>query len=252
MTKQEALYTYVLRLADQHLILGHRLSEQSSKGPFLEEDIACSNIALDLLGSASAFLQYAAGLEGKGRTEDDLAFLRSEREFTNTLLAEQPNVDFAWVMARHFFSDAFDYFFFEELKKSKDEQIAAIAAKSHKEITYHLRHTSKWIERLGDGTEESHQRMQDAVNTLWRFTGELFEMNEVDELLIGEGIAADLSKVHDSWLNLVNEVFGSATLAVPQDVFMLTGGKKGIHSEHLGFLLAEMQHIHRAFPEAKW
>lgn len=252
MTTQEALFKYLLRLGDQHLILGHRLSEQSSKGPFLEEDIACSNIALDLIGNANHLLQYAAEVEGKNRTADDLAFLRSEREFYNTLLAEQPNKDFAFVMVRHFFADVFDFILYTELQKSKDETLAAIAAKALKEITYHLRHTSKWIIRLGDGTDVSNTKVQTAINELYRFTGELFEMDEVDALLISENIAFDLSKLQASWTSKVKEVIAEAKLELPNDVYMQRGGKKGIHTENLGFLLAEMQHLHRAFPGAQW
>lgn len=252
MTKQEALYIYLLRLADQHLILGHRLSEMSSKGPFLEEDIACSNIALDLIGNANHILQYAAEIDGNNKSADDLAFLRDERHFYNTLLAEQPNVDFAYVMVRHFFADVFDSLLYAELTKSSDETLAAIAAKALKEITYHLRHTSKWIIRLGDGTSESKSRVQTAINELYRFTGELFEMNEVDSLLINEKIACDLSVLHSTWLAKVNAVLAEATLALPAETYMQRGSRDGKHTEHLGFLLAEMQHLHRAFPGAQW
>ncbi len=252
MTKQEALFNYLLRLGDQHLILGHRLSEQSSKGPFLEEDIACSNIALDLIGNANHLLQYAAEVEDKNRTADDLAFLRSEREFYNTLLAEQPNGDFANVMTRHFFADVFDFYLYTELQNSSDETLASIAAKALKEITYHLRHTSKWIIRLGDGTDESKMRVQNAINELYRFTGELFEMNEVDEILMKEKITVDLSSIKNSWFAKVNEVLAEAGLTLPVDVYMQSGSRKAQHSEHLGFLLAEMQHLHRAFPGAQW
>ena len=252
MTKQEALFNYLLRLGDQHLILGHRLSEQSSKGPFLEEDIACSNIALDLIGNANHILQYAAEVEDKNRTADDLAFLRSEREFYNTLLAEQPNGDFANVMTRHFFADVFDFYLYTELQNSSDETLASIAAKALKEITYHLRHTSKWIVRLGDGTDESKMRVQNAINELYRFTGELFEMNEVDEILMKEKITVDLSNIKNSWFAKVSEVIAEAVLSLPADVYMQSGSRKAQHSEHLGFLLAEMQHLHRAFPGAQW
>jgi ring-1,2-phenylacetyl-CoA epoxidase subunit PaaC len=252
MTKQEALFNYLLRLGDQHLILGHRLSEQSSKGPFLEEDIACSNIALDLIGNANHLLQYAAEVENKNRTADDLAFLRSEREFYNTLLAEQPNGDFGFVMTRHFFADVFDFYLYSELQNSSDETLASIASKALKEITYHLRHTSKWMIRLGDGTEESKTRVQNSINELYRFTGELFEMDEVDEILIKEKISVDLSSIKNAWLAKVKEVFSEAGLTIPEDVYMQTGSRKAQHTEHLGFLLAEMQHLHRAFPGAQW
>jgi ring-1,2-phenylacetyl-CoA epoxidase subunit PaaC len=252
MTKQEALFKYLLRLGDQHLILGHRLSEQSSKGPFLEEDIACSNIALDLIGNANHLLQYAAEVENKNRTADDLAFLRSEREFYNSLLAEQPNGDFAFVMTKHFFADVFDFYLYTELQKSADETLASIAAKALKEITYHLRHTSKWMIRLGDGTDESKMRAQNAINELYRFTSELFEMDEVDEVLLKEKIAVDSSSIQNSWFAKVKEVFAEAGLNLPEEVYMQTGSRKGQHTEHLGFLLAEMQHLHRAFPGAQW
>lgn len=252
MTTKEALFNYLLRLADQHLILGHRLSELSSKGPTLEEDIACSNIALDLIGNANHLLQYAAEVENKNRTADDLAFLRPEREFYNTLLVEQPARDFAFVMVRQFFSDAFDLVYYTELQKSSDETLASIASKALKEIQYHYRHSSKWIIRLGDGTEESHSRLNTAVQELSRFTSELFEMNEVDTILINEKIACDLSKLKVTWTNKVNEVFQEANISMPTDVFMQNGSRKGIHTEHLGFLLAEMQHLHRAHPGAQW
>jgi ring-1,2-phenylacetyl-CoA epoxidase subunit PaaC len=252
MTVQEALFKYLLRLGDQHLILGHRLSEQSSKSPFLEEDIACSNIALDLIGNANNLLQYAAEIEGKGRTEDDLAFLRNERELFNTLLVEQPNHDFAYVMVRQFFADAFDMLLYTELQKSSDETLASIAAKSLKEIQYHYRHSSKWIIRLGDGTEESKIRVNDAIEELYRFTAELFEMDDTDQLLIAEKITCDVSKLKPAFDAKLKEVLMEANLELPQEVYMQSGGKRGVHSEHLGFLLAEMQHIHRAHPGAKW
>src|SRR5687767_5379679 len=192
MTKQEALFNYTLRIADNNLVLGHRLSEWTGHGPMLEEEIALCNMALDLLGQANSLLQYAAKVEGKGRTEDDLAYLRNDREFFNTLMAEQPNGDYALTVMRHFLMSSFDFYFYEELKKSADPVIAGIAAKAHKEITYHLRHSSNWVERLGDGTEESHSRTQKALDELWRFTEEFFEMNQTDELLLKEKIAVDL------------------------------------------------------------
>lgn len=252
MTKQEALFKYLLRLGDHHLVLGHRLSEQSSKGPFIEEDIACSNIALDLIGNANHLLQYAGEVEGKNRTADDLAFLRAERDFYNSLLSEQPAPDFAYVMVRHFLADVYDFYLYTALQKSSDETLAAIAAKALKEITYHLRHSSKWLIRLGDGTIESHKRAQDAINELYRFTGELFEMNEVDEVLMKEKITFDLTTIHQSWLSKVKEVFAEATLEIPADTFMQRGSRDGKHTEHLGFLLAEMQHLHRVIPGAEW
>jgi ring-1,2-phenylacetyl-CoA epoxidase subunit PaaC len=252
MTKQEALFNYTLRLGDNALIMGHRLSELSSKGPYLEEDIAITNFALDLIGRADALLKYAANVEGKGKTEDDLVFRRSERQFYNNLLHELANVDYAYTIARQLFLSAFDICLYEELLKSKDETIAAIAAKSVKEIKYHLKHSSDWTLRLGDGTEESHKRIQTAVDDLWMYTGELFEMNEVDAILIQEGIAIDLSKINARWKKIVSEVLLEATLTVPLDEYMQTGSRKGVHTENLGFILAEMQYLQRAYPDAKW
>ena len=252
MTKQEALFNYILRIADTNLILGHRLSELTGHGPMLEEDIAMTNISLDLVGQANSLLQYAAKVEGKGRTEDDLAFLRDERHFYNSLLSEQPNTDFAYIVTRQFLADAFDFHFYEALKTSKDETLAALAERGHKEITYHLRHTSSWVERFGDGTEVSHTKIQNAVNELWRFTDDLFTMNEVDAILIKEKIAVDLIVIKTKWEKTVNDVLQKATLTKPENIWQQHGHLEGKHTEHLGFLLAEMQHLHRAFPGVSW
>lgn len=252
MTLEQAKFEYLLRLGDSSLIIGHRLSEWCGHGPILEEDIALINIALDFVGNATSLLIYAGELEGKGRNEDDLAFMRGEREYRNLLITEQPNGDYANTIARQFLFDTYMYFLYEELKKSKDETIAAIAVKSHKEITYHLRHTSEWMLRLGDGTAESHQRLQGGLNSLWMFTSEMFDMDEVDAILIKEGIAPDLNKVKAAWEKRVKEVISEATLSLPETTFKQKGSKEGKHSEHLGFLLAEMQYVHRSFPDAKW
>ncbi len=249
---QEAKFEYLLRLGDSSLIIGHRLSEWCGHGPILEEDIALINIALDFVGNATSLLAYAAQVEGKGRTEDDLAYMRDERGFRNLLITEQPNGDFANTIARQFLFDTYMYFLYEELKNSSDETIAAIAVKSHKEITYHLRHTTEWMYRLGDGTTESHERLQNALNDLWMFTPELFDMDEVDALLIKEGIVPDLNKIKAAWEKRVKEVITEATLQIPVTTFKQKGSKEGKHSEHLGFLLAEMQYVHRAYPGAKW
>ena len=200
MNTQEALFKYTIRLADNSLILSQRLSEWTAQGPFLEEDLALTNIALDILGQANSLLEYAAKIEGKGRTSDDLAFFRNEREFYNTLLVEQVNGDYAKTILRQCLIDHFDLLFYTELAKNSDETLAAIAAKSLKEITYHVRHTSSWVDRFGNGTEESHTRLQKALNELWRFTDELFEMNDVDELLIKEKVAVDLSSFKTVWI----------------------------------------------------
>jgi ring-1,2-phenylacetyl-CoA epoxidase subunit PaaC len=252
MTIQEAKFEYLLRLGDSSLIIGHRLSEWCGHGPILEEDIALINIALDFVGNATSLLTYAAEVEGKGRTEDDLAFMRGEREFRNLLITEQPNGDYASTIARQFLFDTYMYFLYEELKSSKDETIAAIAVKSHKEITYHLRHTTEWMYRLGDGTSESHQRLQNGLNDLWMFTSEMFDMDEVDALLIKAGITPDLNKIKTEWEKRVKEVIAEATIQIPSTTFKQKGSREGKHSEHLGFLLAEMQYVHRAYPGAKW
>ncbi len=252
MNLKEATFEYLLRLGDSSLIIGHRLSEWCGHGPILEEDIALTNIALDFVGNAMALLTYAAQIEDKGRTEDDLAFLRHEREFRNMLLTEQPNGDFANTIARQFLFDTYMYFLYEELKNSKDEKLAALAAKAHKEITYHLRHTTEWMYRLGDGTPESHERVQQGLNNLWMFTSDLFDMDEVDQLLIQEGIAPDLSSIKQKWEERVKEVVAEATLQLPATPFKQKGSREGKHSEHLGFLLAEMQYVYRAYPGVKW
>lgn len=234
------------------MILAQRNAEWCGHGPFLEEDLALTNISLDLLGQANSILQYAGQVEGKGRTEDDLAFHRTEREYYNHLIAEQANGDYAKTILRQFFCDAFDFYFYSELVKSKDEMLAAISAKSIKEITYHLRHSSSWVERLGNGTDESHSRMEKAMDELWRFTGEMFEMNEVDSVLIKEGIAIDLNAVRPKWENKVKEVLEKATLKIPANTFMQRGSRDAKHTEHLGFILSEMQSLPRSLPDAKW
>ncbi len=252
MTKEEALFKYTLRLGDTNLILGQRISEWTGHGPFLEEDLALTNIALDITGVAKSLLEYAATLEGKGRTADDLAFFRNDRQFYNAQITELPNGDYAKTIVRQAIIDCFDLFFYQELAKSKDETLSGIAQKSLKEVTYHLRHTASWVERFGDGTEESHNKAQTALNELWQYTGELFEMNEVDEILINQGIAVDLNMVKAKWENYMTELLAKSTLTKPENVFMQTGSRKGIHTEHLAFILAEMQALPRMYPDAKW
>ncbi|PCJ87011.1 MAG: phenylacetate-CoA oxygenase subunit PaaI [Flavobacteriales bacterium] len=252
MNKEQALFRYCLRLGDTSLIAGHRLSEWCGHGPILEEDIAMTNIALDLVGQSRTMLQHAGKIEGKARTEDDFAYLRGEREFYNALLVEQPNGDFAVTLVKNFFFSVFNYFLYSELQNSKDETMAAFAAKSLKEVSYHLRHTSDWMVRLGDGTEESHSRVQKALNDLWMFTDDLFAMDETDEILIKDGSTVDLSGVKLKWQQKVKEVLEEATLKMPQDGWMQKGSKEGKHSEHLGYLLAEMQSLPRAYPNATW
>ncbi|HRG53943.1 MAG TPA: phenylacetate-CoA oxygenase subunit PaaC, partial [Bacteroidia bacterium] len=215
MNLKEATVEYLFRLGDSSLIIGHRLSEWCGHGPILEEDIAMTNIALDFVGNATAILTYAAQLEGKGRTEDDLAFMRNEREFRNLLLTEQPNGDFAQTIARQFLFDTYMFYLYEGLKTSKDETLNALATKAHKEITYHLRHTTEWMYRLGDGTEESHERIQQAIDRLWMYTPDLFDADEVDQYLVKEGIIPDLSVVKGKWEDYVKKVISEATLKLP-------------------------------------
>ncbi len=243
---------YTLRIADDSLILGHRLSEWCGHGPILEEDIALTNIALDLVGQATNLLEYASTLDEKKRSADDLAFLRFDRDYRNLLLVEQKNEDFGVTITRQFFFDVFRKTFFEKLENSADKQLAAIAEKSLKETKYHLKHSSEWMIRLGDGTDESHTRVQAAVDDLWRFTDELFFMNEVDEALLKENIAVDLNEVKSQWITYVNEIFAEANLQVPASDWQQKGGRTGMHSEHLGFLLAEMQFMQRAYPGMEW
>ena len=247
-----SLYKYVLALGDDALILGQRLSQWAYKGPFLEEDIALSNISLDMFGRANLLLEYAATLKGNGTTSDELAFKRNEREFSNYIICEQPNGNFADTMVRQFFLDAFYKLFLQKLTNSKDEQLSAIAQKSIKETTYHLRHSSKWIIRLGDGTVESHAKVQSAIDNLWMFTNELFEMNEIDNEMLEQKIGVDCSKLKIEWDKIINEVLSEATLNRPEDANMPTGGRQGIHTEHLGHLLSDMQYLQRAYPDAIW
>jgi ring-1,2-phenylacetyl-CoA epoxidase subunit PaaC len=248
----EALFKYTLRLGDTSLILGQRLSEWTGHGPFLEEDLALTNIALDIIGRAKNLLEYAAQLEGKGRTEDDLAFLRSDREYFNALITEQPNGDYARTIMRQALIDCFDLMFYTELSRSKDQTLAGIAAKSIKEISYHKRHSFSWVIRFGNGTEESMSRLQKGLNEIWAYTGELFEMTEVDEALLKEGYAADLSALKPVWEKEIRELAVQANLSIPESPFMQTGSRKGLHSEHLSYILAEMQSLPRMHPGATW
>lgn len=250
MDKQ--LFTYVLRLADDGLILGHRLSEMCSRGPILEEDLALTNIALDLIGRSQALLDYAAKIDGQCKDADHYAYRRPENEYYNYLITEQPNNDFAWVIARQFFFSAYELFFYRELAKSKDAELAAIAAKTVKEVKYHLEHAADWMVRLGDGTEESNQRLTAAVNHLYMFTGEFFEMDSVDTDLAKKGIAVEKEKVKAEWQKCIAQVFEEANLSIPNTSFMQSGSRAGIHTENLGHLLSEMQYLQRAYPDAKW
>lgn len=252
MTQNEALFQYVTRIGDNNLILGQRLSEWCGHGPVLEEDIALTNTALDLIGQATSLLKYAGEIEGKGRNEDQMAFLRYEHEYFNCLLLELPNTDYAYTLARQFLFDHFNYLMYEELLNSEDRQLAAIAEKSLKEVTYHRRRSSEWLIRLGDGTQESHERIQFAINDIWEYTGELFEADEVDQMIFEAGIGVNLAKIKTAWHKNVSEVMDAATLSKPQEDFMQLGGKKGVHTEYMGYILAEMQYMQRAYPNCEW
>lgn len=249
---RSALVSYLLRLGDDRLILGHRLSEWCGHAPLLEEDIALGNIALDLIGQASAYLTLAAEVEGKDKTEDDFAYLRNEFEFTNLQLVEQPNIDFAYTIVRQYFFDLFESLFLQELVKSRFEPLAGIAEKSIKENKYHLRHSSQWVLRLGGGTEESQRKTQNAVNDLWRFVFEFFEENEIDNVLKENNLVPDLMSLKNNNLQVIEEHLKTAGLNIPETNEYASGGRSGIHTEHLGHLLAEMQIVARSFPDAQW
>lgn len=249
---EHALFEYLLRLGDDSLILGHRLSEWCGKGPILEEDIALTNISLDLIGQTTAILKYAGEVEGKGRSEDDLAFLRFDKDYRNLLLVERPNGDFGVTMMRQFLFDAYRKPLFERLVHSSDETIAAIAAKSLKETKYHLKHSSEWIIRLGDGTEESHERVQAALDELWKYATEIFYQDEVDEILIAQGVLPNMDTLKGEWEATVKAVLEEATLTIPDNDWKQEGGRKGLHTEHLGYILAELQYMQRAYPNMEW
>jgi ring-1,2-phenylacetyl-CoA epoxidase subunit PaaC len=243
---------YVLRLADTSLVLGQRLGEWVGHGPALEEDLGLANISLDLIGQARLLLTYASELEGRGRGEDDLAMSRDQSDYLNLALAEQPNGDFGRTIVRQFLLDAFQMELYDALQQSKDARLAEVAARAIKETRYHLRYSSAWLIRLGDGTDESHRRVQEALDDLWRFTREFFVADEVDEEMARAGIAPALPEREPRWSARVDEVLREATLKRPADVRYSWHGKRGDHSEHLGYLLAEMQFLYRTYPGASW
>jgi ring-1,2-phenylacetyl-CoA epoxidase subunit PaaC len=247
-----ALLAYTLRLGDNALILGQRMVELVAAYPELEEELANANFALDYLGQARMFYTYAGELEGKGRDEDDFAFLRDEREYRNVLLLEQPNGHFGDSIVKLFLFESFYLLQLESLVGCADKRIAEIAARAEKEIRYHLRHNAQWLIRLGDGTEESHAKVQASIESLWRFTGELFAPDDVDNVFEAEFDGPDLSRIHQSWQENVSAVLDEATLAQPEDGWMASGGKAGRHTEHLGYMIAEMQYLQRTNPGAKW
>lgn len=252
MAMNDTLFTYLLRLADDHLILSQRLGEWCGAAPTLEEDLALANIALDLIGQARALYAYAGEVEGKGRDEDQLAFLRYEMDYFNALITEQPNGDFAHTIVRQFFVSAFMVPFWREMEKSSDETLAAIAAKASKEVAYHLRHTAEWVIRLGDGTEESRERMVEALEDLAMYTGELFENDALTKAATESGFGVEPSTLHDEWTHTVETVLSEATLEMPQVPHMQSGGRSGRHSEHLGHILSELQYMQRAYPGMSW
>ena len=247
-----SLSDFLLRLGDDRLILGHRLSEWCGHGPILEEDIALANISLDLIGQANLLLELAGKVEGQGRNADALAYFREGVEFRNAQIMELPRGDFGFTMARQFLVSVFEALHLEQLQSSKEPELAGIAAKAYKETRYHVRHSADWILKLGDGSAESHQRVQNAIDDLWRFTGELFEVDDLERDLVKQGIAVDRSSLRDAWKAEVTRVLQAATLTVPDDGFMQRGGREGKHTEHLGHLLAEMQIVARSFPGAEW
>jgi ring-1,2-phenylacetyl-CoA epoxidase subunit PaaC len=247
------LIDYTLQLADSTLILTQRNGAWCGHGPILEQDIAITNITLDLIGQSRNFYQYAAKLIGDGAaSEDSLAYLRTEREFKNLLLVEQENGDWAQTILRQFFFSVYQYFLYEKLQHSSDEQLAAIAAKSFKEVTYHVKWSSEWVIRLGDGTAESNERMQKAVATLWQYTGEMFLPSDYEKALAAENIICEVALLKDAWMEKVKTIFEEATLSIPENTFMQQGGKNGVHTEKLGYILSELQYLQRVYPGAEW
>lgn len=246
------LFEAVVALGDDALVLGHRLSEWSGKAPTLEEDLALSNLALDLIGQARLLYAYAGEIEGKGRSEDRLAYFRDEPDFRNVLLVEQPNGDFATTIVRHVLTASFLHPYYEALSGSADPRLAEIGAKAVKEMAYHVRHAGEWLIRLGDGTEESHRRAAAALDALWGFSGELFEHPEGERGLVTAGILPDRSALRGAWDRTIDHILAEATLARPPPRYMQRGGREGRHSEHLGHLLAELQVLARAHPDATW
>jgi ring-1,2-phenylacetyl-CoA epoxidase subunit PaaC len=248
----QALFRYVLRLGDLSLVLGQRLGEWVGHAPALEEDLGLANIALDLIGQARLLLTYAGEVEGRGRDEDALAYLREQGAYFNAILAEQPNGDFGQTVVRQVLIDAFQLELYTRMMGSLDERLAAIAAKSVKEVRYHLRYSSGWLVRLGDGTEESHVRVQTALELLWPYTVELFAEDDLDRVMADNGVAPRLSEVHAGWVQRIDIILAEATLQRPADRPHTWHGKRGQHSEHLGYILAEMQYLQRTYPGARW
>src|SRR5436190_409204 len=249
---KDQLINYTLHLADDALILGHRNSEWCGHGPVLEQDIAITNISLDLIGQARNFYQYAAQLKTDGSTEDSFAYLRNENEFKNCLLVEQPNGDWAQTILRQFLFSAYQFYLYEELQNRKDDQLAAIAEKSLKEVTYHLRWSSEWVIRLGDGTEESNWRMINAIDGLWKYSDELFIAADYEMKAVDIGTGVDLKIIKSKWQEKVKAVFEEATLIIPENISPRTGGKEGKHTEELNKILNDLQILQRTYPGCEW
>ena len=246
------MFEYLVRLGDDRLVLGHRLSEWCGHGPILEEDIALANIALDLVGQANLFLEQAGKAEGEGRDQDALAYFRDVVDYRNVLMAELPKGDFGFTITRQFFFSVFNYLQMEALQGSKHADVAGIAAKAVKEAKYHVRHSADWMIKLGDGTAESHDRVQNAVDELWRYTGEMFIADDVDRAAASEGLGVDPSTLETAWRAHIDDVMRRATLRLPDVKYMQRGGRDGKHTEHLGHMLSEMQIVARSYPDGKW
>lgn len=250
--KNENLYNYILGIADNSLVLGQRLGELCGHGPSLETDIACTNISLDLFGQVRSYFQYAAKIAGDDRTEDDIAMLRTERQYKNVLLVEQPNTNFAYTLGRQFLFDVYHLAFLAQLQKSTDLTLSAIANKCIKEVSYHERFSSDWVKRLGDGTAESKEKMQEAINDLWRYTDELFHQTDSDKAMVAEGIGVDVTKLKENYYKQVNELLEESSLEIPESKYFQKGGKQGIHTEHFGYLLSDLQYMQRTYPNMEW
>ncbi|MDA9803465.1 phenylacetate-CoA oxygenase subunit PaaC [Flavobacteriaceae bacterium] len=246
------LYNYILGIADNSLILGQRLGQLCGHGPSLETDIACTNISLDLFGQVRSYFQYAAKIAGDQRTEDDIAMLRKERDYKNVLLLEQPNTNFAFTIGRQFLFDVYHLAFLTELQNSNDFTLSVIAKKCVKEVSYHLRFSSDWVKRLGNGTSVSKEKMQEAINDLWTYTDELFYQTNADKEMVFEGVGVDVTKLKNNYYSHINKILLEATLEIPESKWFQTGGKEGIHTEHLGYLLSDLQYMQRTYPNMEW
>ena len=252
MSKEQALIAYTLRLADNALILSQRMVELVAAEPELEEELANANFALDFIGQARMLYSRAAVLEGQGRSEDDFAFMRDENEFRNLLLLEQPNGHFGDALVRQYLFEAFYVHLLDALTRCSDQGLSEIAARAIKEVKYHIRHSAQWLIRLGDGTDLSHERAQKSLDDFWRYTGEMFAADEMDLTIQAEFDGPDLAAIQELWRRDVEKTVSEATLTLPDDQWMASGGKQGNHSEHMGFILAEMQYLQRSFPGASW